>query len=74
MIAENEKKTSEKKVSEKKVSFMSRLGHEWKSLTKPSGKDVFVSTFRTVCIAVVAAILISAVDFSFTQMLLLFTR
>lgn len=62
----------EKKI--KRDSILKILRKEWKGLTKPTGKQLFISTGRVVAITVVSAVLISLVDFGFTQIVLQLTK
>lgn len=64
MMKKNQKK------QHKVTSFFRNMKREWKGLTKPSGKELTVLTFRTVVISVFAALIISAIDVGFTQLLL----
>ena len=54
--------------------FLKGLKTEWKGLIKPTPKQLTISTFRTVGIAVISAAMISLVDLGFTQIVLQITK
>lgn len=58
----------------KQDSRLKILRQEWKGLTKPTEKQLFSSTGRVVVITTVSAVMISVIDFGFTQMILHLTK
>lgn len=64
-----EKSKKKKKDKKNKHLFFKTLRGEWKSISKPKPKELFVSTIRTVVISVIAAGVISGFDFGVTQIM-----
>lgn len=73
MMSKAEKVKETKKKTNKK-SWFRELKHEWKGISKPTGKELSISTCRTVIIAVLSALAISIIDFGFTHLIVQITN
>lgn len=57
------------KAKVKRESVFKKFRGEFKALTKPSFKELIVSTFKIILVAICSAGVISLVDYVFTQLL-----